>query len=183
MRHELKVNRAELADGLRTIRKSVKRKTMMDAVFSFEKGNLVVFLDGVQIEATAEGVFPGMVRIPGIKALSLSDLLPDEDPLRIAHDGERLYLGTFSMPCTWHNVEPNTIQLPMDAPFTVLLGLPLKYTDQEIFQSGLSKPLQQAQARRKLLTTKAVNLLAEFGVSRIEVEKLVEETIKRLNQK
>jgi hypothetical protein len=57
----------------------------------------------------------------------------------------------------------------------------LEYTDQEIFQSGLSKPLEEAQRRRKLLTTKAISRLQELGVSKAKVEKLVEESIKRLN--
>jgi chaperone required for assembly of F1-ATPase len=48
MRHELKVNRSELVEGLSTLRKSVKRKTKSDAVFTFEKGRFVVFLDGSQ---------------------------------------------------------------------------------------------------------------------------------------
>src|SRR5688500_9969027 len=76
MRHELKVNRAELAEGLRKLRKGIKRKTKMDAVLTFENGNLVLFLDGVQIEATAQGEFPGMVRIHGIKVLNLFEVLP-----------------------------------------------------------------------------------------------------------
>ncbi|HWN08413.1 MAG TPA: hypothetical protein VNO50_03925 [Pyrinomonadaceae bacterium] len=183
MKYELKVNRKELIDGLNLLRKTAKPKKNMEAVLTFEDGNFVVFVNGVSIEATAQGAFPGMVRIPAAQAITLAKVLPPEDPLTIAYEETRLYIGTFSMPCVWHNVEPNPIQLPINPPFTVLLGLPLKYSDQEIFQSGLSKPLDEAQRRRKLLTTKAVNLLLEFGVSRAEVEKLIEESIKRLNLK
>jgi len=182
MRYELRVNRSDLAASLNMLRKTVKRKTKLDAVFTFEKGMLVVFLDGVAVETPAEGEFPGMVRIPGIKALTLFQVLPAEDPLTIAHDGERLYIGSFSMPCIWHNVEPNPIQLPIDAPLPVLLGLRLKYSDQEIFQSGLSNPLSEAERKRKLLTTKAANNLEPLGVTRAEVEKLVEQAVRSINK-
>jgi hypothetical protein len=183
MRHELKVNRKELLDGLIRLKKAAKPKKNMDAVLSFENGNFVVFINGVSIEATAEGQFPGLVRIPAAQAITLAKVLPPEDPLTVTHDEKRLYIGTFSMGCVFHNVEPNPIQLPIDPPFTLLLGLPLQYTDEQIFQSGLSKPFEEAQRRRKLLTTKAVNLLQEFGISRAEVEKLIEESITRLNPK
>jgi hypothetical protein len=180
MRHELQVNRAELVEGLTNLRKAVKR-TVMDAVFTYEKDKLIVFLDGVQIEAAAVGKFPGMVRIPGTKALSLSQVLPKDDPLTIAHDEQRLFIGTFSMPCTWHDVEPKPIQLPMDAPLPVLLGLPLKYSDQGVFQSGLANPLAEAIRKRKMLVTKAANALEPLGVKRGEVEKLVDEVVRQIN--
>jgi len=51
MRHELRVNRAELADGLTRLRKALKRKATLEAVLTFEKGFFVVFLHGISIEA------------------------------------------------------------------------------------------------------------------------------------
>src|SRR3954465_6751601 len=99
MRNELRVNRAELVEGLKKISKLVKRRTKGEALFSFEKGSLIVSLDGISIEAPAQGEFRGLVRVPGPKVLTLNKILPTEDPLRIGHDGERLYVGTFSMPC------------------------------------------------------------------------------------
>ena len=86
------------------------------------------------------------------------------------------------MPCVWHNVEPNPIQLPIDPPLTLLLGLRLKFTDKEIFQSGYSNPLGEAEHKRKMLITKAANALEPLGVKRAEVEKLVGETVKRINK-
>ena len=76
----------------------------------------------------------------------------------------------------------NPIQLPMDAPLPVLLGLPLRYSDQEIFQSGLSNPHSEAVRKRRMLITKAANALEPLGVARGDVEKLVDETIKRINK-
>ncbi len=182
MRHELKVNRTQLINGLNLLRKTAKPKKNMEAVLTFEKGNLVVFVNGVSIDASAEGEFPGMIRIPATQAITLSKVLPPDSPLGIAHDEERLYIGTFSMPCVWHNVEPNPIQLPIDPPLTLLLGLRLKFTDKEIFQSGYSNPLGEAEHKRKMLITKAANALEPLGVKRAEVEKLVGETVKRINK-
>lgn len=182
MRYELKVNRQELLDGLNLLRKTAKPKKNIEAVLSFENGNFVVFVNGVSIEATAEGKFPGMVRIPAVQAITLAKVLPPEDPLTIAHDEKRLYIGTFSMPCAWNNVEPNPIQLPIDAPLPTLLGLRLKYTDQEIFQSGHSNPLDEAERKRKMLVTKAVNALEPLGVKRPDVEKLVDDAVRKVNK-
>lgn len=182
MRYDLKVNRKQLLDGLILLRKIAKPKKNMQAVFSYEKGNFIVFVNGVSIEASAEGEFPGLVRIPAAQAITLSKLLPPEDPLTIAHDEKRLYFGTFSMPCTWHNVEPHPVQLPIDPSLPMLLGLRLKYTHEEIFQSGYSNPLGEAEHKRKMLITKAANALEPLGVKRVDVEKLVDETVKRVNK-
>ena len=123
-----------------------------------------------------------MVRIPATQAIKLSKALPADDPLTIAHDEERLHIGTFSMPCIWHNVEAHPVQLPMDAPLPLMLGLRLKYTDAEIFQSGYSNPLGEAEHKRKMLITKAANALEPLGVKRAEIEKLVDETVMRINK-
>jgi hypothetical protein len=182
MRYELKVNRAELISGLNLLRKTAKPKKNMEAVLSFEKGNFVVFVNGVSIEASAEGEFPGLARIPAAQAITLSKVLPPEDPLTIAHDEKELYIGTFSMPCAWSNVDPHPIQLPIDAPLPLLLGLRLKYTDQQVFQSGYSNPLGEAERKRKLLITKASNALEPLGVKRADVEKLVDEAVRIVNK-
>jgi len=63
----------------------------------------------------------------------------------------------------------------------LLLGLKLKYTDEQIFQSGYSNPLGEAEHKRKMLITKGANALQPFGVARVNVEKLVDETVKHLN--
>lgn len=182
MRHELKVNRKELLDGLSRLKKAAKPKKNMEAVLSFEKGNFVVFINGVSIDASATGAFPGLVRIDASKAINLAKALPPDDPLTIAHDEERLYIGTFSLGCTWHNVTAHPVQLPIDAPLPLLLGLRLKYSDQEIFQSGYSNPLGEAEHKRKMLITKAANALEPLGVKRAEVENLVDEAVKRINK-
>jgi len=182
MRYELKVNRKQLLDGLNLLRKTAKPKENMQAVLSFEKNNFIVFVNGFSIEASAEGEFPGLVRIPGAQAITLSRVLPAEEPLSIAHDKNRLYIGTFSMPCLWHNVNPQPIQLPIDAPLPTLLGLRLRYTDQEIFESGYSNPLGEAERKRKMLITKASNALQPLGVKRSDVEKLVDDTVRSLNK-
>ena len=182
MRHELRVNREQLVSGLNTLRKAAKPKKNMEAVLSFEKGNFVVYVNGVSIDSSAEGEFPGLVRIPAPQAITLAKVLPPEDPLTVAHDEKRLYIGTFSMPCVWHNVDPHPVQLPIDAPLPVLLGLRLNHTDEEIFQSGYSNPLGEAEHKRKMLITRAANALEPLGVKRAEVEGLVDEAVKRINK-
>lgn len=182
MKYELKLDRSELVNGLKRLRKTAKRKTKSDAVFTFEKGNFVVFLDGVSIEVAAAGAFPGMVRISGIKALNLAEILPTDDPLTIGLDRNKLFLGrTFSMPCIWHNVAPNPVQLPIDPSLPVLLAVSDKYSDEEISQSGLTDQLAKAEARAKGLITQAANILIPLGISRDQVQKLVDEVVAQID--
>lgn len=183
MRHELKVNRKELLDGLVRLKKAAKPKKNIEAGLSLEKGNFVVFINGVSIEASATGDFPGLVRMDASKAINLAKVLPPDDPLTIAHDEERLYIGTFSLSCAWHNVQAHPVQLPIDAPLPLMLDLRLKYSDQEIFQSGYSNPLGEAEHKAKMLITKAANTLEPLGVKRADVEKVVAEAVNQANQK
>jgi hypothetical protein len=44
MKYELKVSRDQLVEGLKKLGKLVKGKTRGEALFSFEKGNLIVSL-------------------------------------------------------------------------------------------------------------------------------------------
>lgn len=180
--HELKVNRKDLIDGLNRLRKAAKPKKNMEAVLSFEKGNFTVFINGVSIDASATGEFPGLVRIDASKAVSLAKVLPPDDPLTIAHDEERLYIGTFSLRCTWHNVQAHPVQLPIDASLPLLLGLRLKFSNQEIFQSGYSNPVGEAEHKAKMLISKAANALEPLGVKRSDVEKLVDDAVRGANK-
>lgn len=182
MRYELRVDRAELAEGLNLLRRLAKPKKTMEAVLSFEEGKFCVLANGMCIGATAQGEFPGLVRIRAMQAINLSKVLPLDDPLPIALEGERIYIGTFSMPCAWQNVERKPIHLPMNAPIHALLGLPYQYSDEEIFQSGLTNPLSEALWRKKTLIGSAANALEPLGVTRAEVEKLVDESLRRVNK-
>lgn len=181
MRYELIVDRKQLLDGLTLLRKAAKPKQNMEAVFTFHDGNLNILANGVSVEAAAEGTFPGRVCIPAVQIIKLAELARMENRLAVAHDKKRLYVGIISIPCTWHDAKPKPIQLPMDAPATVLLALPLRYTQQQILQSGLSKRLAEAQLHRDQLITKALNFLQELGVAQIDIEELVTKSIKRMN--
>jgi len=178
MKYDLQVNRADLVDGLKKLGKLVKRKTKSDALLSLEDGMFVVSLDGISIEAEAEGKFPGLVRIPGSKALTLSKILPSEDPLTFAHDQQRFYVGTFSMPCAWLEGEPKPIQVPADAPLTHLLGLRLKHADDQISKSGLGSAVGSAQATRAKLERQAAHILEPLGVNLSDVRTLVESCLR-----
>jgi len=183
MNFELKVNRTQLADGLKRLRKLVKPKKVTEAIFTFENNALMIELGGVTVEATAEGTWRGLVRVAGRAVLNLAVALPADDPLHVSlKDGERLYIGSLSLPCIWHDAEERTIPLPMDAPLTALLGVRYKFTDDEIFRSGLTNPIAEAEAQRKMLTRSAANKLEPLGVRFEDVEQLVDATLRRVNK-
>jgi hypothetical protein len=178
MKNDLRVERADLIDALKKLKKLVKRKTPAQAFLSFEKGMLVVSLDGISIECSAEGQFPGIVRIPGVKALTLSEVLPLEDPLTIGHDKQRLYIGPFSMSCGWLEGKPEPIQVPTDAPIRHMLALRLKYSEEQILKSGLSGAVHNARAVRTKLEHQAAYVLEPLGVTLSDIQTLVENCLR-----
>jgi hypothetical protein len=70
----------------------------------------------------------------------------------------------------------------MDPPLPVLLGMRLKYTDEEIAQSGLTDSLAKAEAKGKTLVGRATNALEPLGVVREDIERLVGDAVKRVNK-
>ncbi len=179
---ELQVNRNELAEGLKKLRKLIKPRQAGEAILSFESGLLMVELGSITVQATAEGLLRGLVRVSGKSVLNLAEALPANDPLLIKVETERLHIGGLSLPCIWHDADEPTIGLPMDAPLTALLGVRYKYTEEQIFRSGLTDPIAEAEARRKMLTCNAANKLEPLGVRLEDVERLVDESLRRANK-
>lgn len=176
----LTVNRTELLDGLKHISKLVKKKGIGKGVLFFNDGALVVSLDGVLIKASAEGDLKGYIRIGGLAILSLSQALPPDDPLPIRVEGERLFISKFSLPCEVD--EPTrAIQIPMDAPLSILLGLEYICSDKEILRSGFAEKLNVARGQKSNLIRWASNKLAVLGVRREEIEELVDKALRRVN--
>jgi hypothetical protein len=96
---ELKVNRAELIDGLAMLRKLAKPKKNSQAFLSYDQGNLVIDVGGTTVRTGAEGAWPGKITIGGKTLVDLAKLLPPDDPLSIRAEDYRLYFGSFSIPC------------------------------------------------------------------------------------
>lgn len=182
MSYTLHVNQGELLEGLKQITKLVKKKKIGQGVITNENGKLVVYLEGISIEASAEGALPGMVRVDGTVIQKLSKVLPHDNPLTIQLDGEHLFIGSFSIPCHWANVEPNPVQIPMDASLTDILGLELRHSNDEIFKSSLSNKLSDALSERNKLISWAANKLAPLGVTTTDIEELVDKAVRRANK-
>lgn len=182
MTASLKVNRSDLARALKVLRKFIKPKQREEAVLSFENGLLSIELVGAGAKVPAEGEWPGQARIASGAVLGFARALPKDDPLPLRVDEGRFYLAGLSVPCSWQDSERKKIQLILDPPIHVILGLRMRYSDEEITQSGLMKTVQQAEERRDGLVKQASKLLEPLGVTPTDLQPLVDECVRRKNE-
>ena len=182
MTASLKVNRADFAKALKILRKFIKPKQREEALLSFENGMLSIEIVGMEAKVPAEGAWSGQVRIPCAAVRAFSQALPEDDPLHLRLAEERFFVAGLSVPCSWQDSEKQKIQLPLDPPIHVILGLRIKYTDEEITQSGLMKTVQLAEERRDGLIKQASKVLQSLGVTLSDLRRVVDECIRRKNE-
>lgn len=182
----LEVKREALVDGLRTLRKFVRAAQGGEAILSFENGLLSIEFGDVAAQAPAEGNWPGKARVPGLALLQLESSLPADDPVTFQGGPERVSAGKWSTPCHWDEAiqQPNRplIELPPNPPLTMILGLPHRYSDQEIARSGLDLMVRMAEQRRDTLIAQASALLQPLGVDLGDLRRVVEECVRRKSE-
>lgn len=183
----LTVNRAELLEGLKQLSKLVKKKSVGQGTLTYDQGSLIIELGGISIEAAAEGEFPGLVRISGALLLKLAGILPEDDSVVFQTEGDRLSIGSFSLPIQIEEAqrpagtEKNHIPQVIEAPLYFLLGLEYKYSDAAIVRSGYWEKVNQARGEKERLIQAVAHKLAPLGVTKTDVSEMVETALRRIN--
>lgn len=175
----LSVNQSELAQALKTLRKFIKRGQKDEAVFSLTDGMLTIDIGGITVKATASGKLHGQACIRWAYLIGVANVVPTEDPVVFRFEDNRLVIGSTSLPCIWQEVVADVIDLPMNPPLPIVLNLRGKYTDEHIARSGLTGVVFMAEERMHKLIDEAASTLAELGVSRVDVERVVEHALAR----
>ena len=186
MTTSLEVNREALAQGLRLLRKFVRATQAGEAILSYGNGTLSIEFGETTAQAPAEGTWPGKARVPGLALLQLESTLPPTDPVSFQAGKDRLSVGKWSTPCHWEDEAEQSsgpvIQLPANPPLTLILGLPQRYSDQDIARSGLDLMVRMAEQRRDTLIAQAAAILQPLGVDLIDLRRVVGECVKRKNE-
>lgn len=187
MLHNLRVNRGELLDGLKQLSRLVKKKGVGQGSLTYEQGVLVIDLGGVSFEAAAEGDFPRRVRISGLALLKLANVLPDDDPVILKIEDDRLFIGSLSLPIQHTEEEQpggkDEEHIPhlIETPLYFLLGLEYRYSDDAIIRSGYWEKVNEARGEKERLIQAASYKLSPLGVTKTDVAEMVEKAIRRIN--
>jgi hypothetical protein len=180
MRSALTVPLADFNTALRTLAKFVKkRERTADAVLTLVDVELVIPVPGGAASVSAEGPWPGEVRVSASFLLGIATRLPEVDPLPVCVEAGRLRVANVSAKCVWQPLAEQRIELPLDPPFRTVLAVGLRYSAEEIVRSGLKRLLEKAQERRNNLIRRAAETLAPLGVHALDLESIVDEAILR----
>ena len=175
----LTVPRNELVEALKLLRKHAKKKGAGEAILSYESGMLTIQISGVVARAEAHGDWSGEARIPGKLLALLGSSPPPGDPVEFSVTKDSLHIGSLSFPCVWQQKDAASILLPLDAPLPVILITALKYSQEQITKSGLSKVIANAEEKRDELIGRAAKVLKPLGISREELGRFVNEQVRR----
>lgn len=176
---QLSVNRAEFAQGLKVVSRAGRSMRHADATLTFSQNQLYVDLAGTVAQVPATGDWPTEVRIPGQYLETLRKALPEDDPLPLRVDGERLFLGRFGVPCEWSIQSrpastPVREMVPANSDLFDVLAMVARCSKEEIDAAGASGLVSNAQARLDKLCDKAAGFLTAYGVLPLQLRRLCE---------
>lgn len=176
----LTVNRAEFAKALKLVGSAGKGVRSADAILTFDNNRLAMDLSGNAAEIPAAGDWPTEVRLPGDALERLAKSLPEDNPLPLKIEGERLFAANFSIPCEWRLYSrpvstPARDMIPANADVFDVLMTAARCSAEEIDTAGASALVSNAQQRLDKLCEKAASFLGSHGVSPLHLRKLCEE--------
>jgi hypothetical protein len=180
---ELTVSRSELEPAFALLRKLCKPRSSEQAVLSFDGACLHIELGGMAVAPAAIGQWSGQARVTGKFVLALAKVLPEGDPVKFSVDGDRLRVGTSVAKCAWKVGWNRTISLPEQPSHLQVLSLPVQHELFEIEASGYSGMLSESQAWREEKISDALKMLRDLGVTREDIEAVVDQAIARIHSK
>lgn len=173
------IARDELLKALKSISKFIKPKKFPEALISFKDNLLIIEAGGVDVEVPAEGNWTGQARIQSSALITISKQMPTDDPISIRVEANRLYISRFATLCIWKEKAIRNIVLPMDAPITMILSLALKYSQEEIENSGLMASLKLAEEKRDRLIDRALDVLQPLDLDYSDLKSAIDLSLKQ----
>jgi hypothetical protein len=175
----LSVDRTEFAKALRLVGRAGKSVGAADAVLIFSDNLLAIDLSGNAAQVAAAGDWPTEVRLPGDALERLAKALPEDDPLPLKIEGERLFAANFSIPCEWRLYSrpvstPAREMIPANADLFDILMTASRCSPEEIDTAGASALVSNAEQKLDKLCEKAASFLGSHGVSPLHLRRLCE---------
>ena len=121
----------------------------------------------------------GSVRTDAGMMKALARRLPAQDPLTLRANDGRLTIGSFSVPAELLDIAPAAVHLPIDTDAVTVLTAIETYG--EVRVKGETGAATIDSARRELgrQLDIALRALAPYGVTRVDLERLTDATIRR----
>jgi len=175
----LELSRADLLQALKQVAVAAKFSKPRQIVFGFDETDLILDCGGATVRATASGEWPGEAVINCAHLLKFGNLFPAGDPILIRVENGRLCIQNWSIDCHWQTPELAILKLPLNASYVDFLRLGLCHTIDHIERSGLRQDYDAAVENRNRHIKVALEQLRELGVTRSDIESLVNQALVR----
>jgi hypothetical protein len=179
---EIIVSRDDLLSALNVLTVATRSKHPPELVIIGQRGLVILKAGGASFAILGKGCIFGQARLSGKMIEALRQTIPDEPHIIIGQDAGQISFGTFRFGCTWEIFDKQPMQIPINASLGQVLGIWQRYTDEEIDKSGYRPQFEAADRERLERITKALELLMPMGITREDLETIVDEAIVRLNQ-
>ncbi|MFH1069495.1 MAG: hypothetical protein V1794_07715 [Candidatus Glassbacteria bacterium] len=173
MNAKLSVDPKKLKDALKKIKLSDRRFSVGEAAFSFNDGWLELQAQGVSVQITASGTWPGRVRVSLYNLRPMLSHPPKENPLLIRFQDDLLFFGSYSVSAQWEDISPQPELIPMGLSWVELLKLRFEYPEAALISSGMAPKIAMAEKKFEIRISKAAALLVETGVKEQDLMELV----------
>jgi hypothetical protein len=180
--YELAVSRSDLAQALKTVTASLRKREAQRVHFVFDDEILTLTGPGAQTDVQASGTWPGGVLAEAAMLKQLATCLPNEDPLRLGVRDRRLFLGGFSIGAEVLEIAPPPLLLPMGDPNAAILKAVERYGEPRVLGTVSRASLENAKADLEMRIAQAAQSLAHYGVTRTDVTEMVTRVIARSNK-
>lgn len=176
----------DLKDALKTLFASTPKGKQVETEyfdFSAEDGEMTLESQGFSYVSPAEVTNPGRARVPYGVMHRLRQLLATfhEKSITVSIADGEFKVGTtgFTNPeIKILRTELRTVELPIDAPLSMVLALTTRFTSQELEESGLRKRTLEAISKSESLVDAAAQALEPLGITREAVRAFVWHQIK-----
>lgn len=180
----LAVDRDELLEGLQRLKRHANNKKLGPGAFRFQGGRLHVDVESMEITARGIGQWTGEAVVPGASVLAFASNAPDDDPMPLREEADRLHEAKASIRCCWlHRGDapaenPVVRASPAGFPLLEILRVAGNQSHAALQQSGFLSLVRDARRERDARSDAAANQLGVLGVTRHHVVRLADQSLR-----
>lgn len=178
----LEVSQEDLSNALTMLGRVTDSAARGEAILHYDGDALELECGGASQQISATGEWPGRAFLPADSVLRLGSALRGGGQVRLEVKEGKLHIGTFRLSCRWSEVSSPIVELAINPPVAQVLAVAAAHSEEEIHNSGLDRVVEAATERREQLLDSAVSALSELGVTRSDIEKLVDESLPALKR-
>ncbi len=161
----LLVRREEFLKALNLLQRAIPISRRQEVILSYDEANLHVDVAGATIAVPAVGTWPGQARVPAAMLQMFRRVPPPGDPFTFTIRGDHIHVGSMSFTCAWQGPWSSLIQLPVNYDRRMLVAIGLKYTAEQIRESGLERLVGEARSRFCAHIERAAKPLEQYGIT------------------